>query len=227
MKKLLFSLILAPVLFAQSGVWRDGCAAAGASGTAYTCSYSVSPTLITGHVYIFKADVANTGTTPTINFNSLGAKTMTKAVSGTLAGTLIAGDIQAGMWVVMVYDGTNMEIVSRLGSSTPQSLIGTSLTFTGTSGIAVCTGTCTVIVPLPVANAQFCAINDNNVSTAITFAALGGSAMYQNGTRTAYGTAATGTLTISASSANEICIVGRDSTHYFTVSFSGGTVSVT
>jgi hypothetical protein len=78
-----------------------------------------------------------------------------------------------------------------------------------------------VAVPVPVAGYQFCIMNDDNVSTAITLSALGSSARYENSARTAYGTAGTGTLVVAAAAADMVCIVGRDSTHYFTTTSSG------
>jgi hypothetical protein len=92
---------------------------------------------------------------------------------------------------------------------------------TAPSGFAICTGTCTVSVPVPAAGYQFCIMNDDNVSTAITLSALGSSAQYENSARTAYGTAGTGTLVLSAAAANTVCIVGRDSTHYLTTNYVG------
>jgi hypothetical protein len=102
---------------------------------------------------------------------------------------------------------------------------GTSITLAAPSGFAICTGTCTVSIPVPAAGYQFCILNDDNVSTSITLSALGSSARYENSARTAYGTAGTGTLVVSAAAADMVCIVGRDSTHYLTTNFSG-TVTV-
>ena len=102
---------------------------------------------------------------------------------------------------------------------------GTSITLAGPAGIAVCTGTCTVSVPVPAAGYQFCILNDDNVGTAITLSALGSSARYENSARTAYGTAGTGTLVLSAATGNLVCIAGRDSTHYLTTNYVG-TVTV-
>jgi hypothetical protein len=77
-----------------------------------------------------------------------------------------------------------------------------------------------------VAGYEFCVMNDDNVATQITLNALGSSAMYENSTRTAYGTAGTGTLVVAAAAKNKVCIVGRDSTHYLTVSNDGGAITV-
>ncbi len=101
---------------------------------------------------------------------------------------------------------------------------GTSLTLTGPRGYAYCTGTCTVSIPVPPAAGtanEFCILNDNNTATAITLSAIGSSVQYENAARTAYGTAGTGTMVLSAALGNKVCIVSRDATHYFTVSFTG------
>lgn len=110
--------------------------------------------------------------------------------------------------------------------ATPLITPGTAPTLVGPRGYAVCTGTCTVSVPVPVAGYEFCIMNDDNVTTQITLSALGSSAMYENSARTAYGTAGTGTLVVAAAAKNRVCILGRDATHYFTVSNDGGAITV-
>ena len=102
------------IAFAQNAVLRDlSCIAASASGTTYTCSIASAPSgYVTSARYAFKADVANTGAA-TINFNSLGAKTIKKFA----ATDLVANDIQANQWVYLSYDGTNMQMVSALGQA--------------------------------------------------------------------------------------------------------------
>lgn len=118
--------------------------------------------------------------------------------------------------------GTNITGIQNVNvSAAPVPTPGTSVTLTAPRGYAICTGTCTVSVPVPAAGYEFCILNDDNVSTAITLSALGSSAMYENSARTAYGTAGTGTLALSAAAANKVCLVGRDATHYLTVSFNG------
>lgn len=61
----------------------------------------------TGMVQIFKANTANTGAA-SLNINSLGAKTIVKAVNTTLANN----DILAGMFCEVVYDGTNFVLLN-------------------------------------------------------------------------------------------------------------------
>src|ERR1051326_4828120 len=70
---------------------------------------------VTGEHYRFKANTANTGAC-TVNFNSLGAKTIKKAAGG-ITTDLDTNDIRAGQWVDLVFDGTNMQMQSLLGNS--------------------------------------------------------------------------------------------------------------
>jgi hypothetical protein len=92
----------------------DYCADAGANDT-YACSLAPPPSsYATGGKYHFKANTANTGAA-TINFNSLGAKTIVK-VAGGVTTALEDNDIRAGQVVDVVYDGTNMQMQSTLGN---------------------------------------------------------------------------------------------------------------
>lgn len=61
----------------------------------------------TGQQIIFKANTANTGAA-SLNVNGLGAKTIVKRVNTTLANN----DILAGMFCLVVYDGTNFVIMN-------------------------------------------------------------------------------------------------------------------
>ncbi len=98
---------------------------------------------------------------------------------------------------------------------------GTSVSLTAPKQYYVCTGTCTVTPPVPAAGYEFCVMNDDNVATVITLAALGSSARYENTARTAYGAAGTGTLVSTGAVGDEVCIVGRDATHYLTPRANG------
>ncbi len=95
---------------------------------------------------------------------------------------------------------------------------GTNVTLTGPRAYYACTGTCTVTLPVPVAGYEFCIRNDDNVSSVITLAALGSSARYEQTARTGYGTAGTGTAVSSGAVTNQICLLGKDSTHYYVMS---------
>lgn len=76
------------------------------SGVADAMVVTLSPvptSLTAGMIVYVKAKYANATTTPTINVNGLGAKTIVKAVST----ALLAGDIQANQFITLVYDGAN------------------------------------------------------------------------------------------------------------------------
>jgi len=78
-----------------------------ASGTdTYTVTISEFDTFSTLQFVVIKFTNANTGSS-TLNINSLGAKTLKKAVSTNLA----SGDILAGQCLVLIYDGTNFQVM--------------------------------------------------------------------------------------------------------------------
>lgn len=107
------------------------------------------------------------------------------------------------------------------GSSAVPLASGTSVTLSGPNEYFVCTAACTVTPPVPSAGYQFCVLNGDNVATAITLAAIGSSARYENTSRTGYGTAGTGTFVSSGAAGDMVCIVGLDATHYLTMSYNG------
>lgn len=93
----------------------DHCADAGSTDT-YACNLSPAITAYgTGVHYYFLANTINTGAA-SINFNSVGAKTIVK-LQGAINTTLANADIRAGQWVEVVYDGTNMQMVSASGNA--------------------------------------------------------------------------------------------------------------
>lgn len=71
----------------------------------------------TGQKFRFTATTVNTGAA-TLNVNSLGAKTIKKSHDQDLA----TGDIEAGSVVEVVYDGTNMQMVSQIAAIIPLGL---------------------------------------------------------------------------------------------------------
>lgn len=97
---------------------------AGANDTYVATLAPVPAAYVTGEHYRFKANTANTGAA-TINFNSLGAKTIKKAAGG-ITTDLADNDIRAGQWVDLVYDGTNMQMQSTLGNAPTGGTIGGS-----------------------------------------------------------------------------------------------------
>lgn len=121
---------------------------AGANDT-YTASLVPIPSAyVTGLAYRFKAATANTGAA-TINFNALGAKTIVKAAGG-ITTALADNDIRAGQWVDLVYDGTNMQMVSLLGNAPAGSGTVTSASVVSANGFAgtVATATTTPAITL-------------------------------------------------------------------------------
>lgn len=85
-----------------------------AGGTADALTLTLSPVpsaYVAGQRFSFKASADNTSTTPTLNVNSLGAKTIKKK-SATGKAALSAGDIQDGVIYTVTYDGTDMQLES-------------------------------------------------------------------------------------------------------------------
>lgn len=81
--------------------------------TGSSTAYAIAPTpahtaYSAGQQFTFKATNANTTTTPTLNVNSLGAKTIVNP-DGT---ALSVGQIPASAIVHVTYDGTNMQLTS-------------------------------------------------------------------------------------------------------------------
>jgi len=95
--------------------------AADAGGTdAYAITVTPAPTAyVTGQVFRFKANTANTGTA-TLNVNSLGAKTIKKPAASAPS-DLATGDIIANQIVEVVYNGTDFVTFSTLSAS-PQGI---------------------------------------------------------------------------------------------------------
>jgi hypothetical protein len=116
MNKLILSLFLAALLaIAQQPVTRAViCTDAGASG-AYTCSPTAAlSSYVTGQRVQLFANTINTGAA-TVNISSLGAKTIKKRVGGVTT-DLDYGDIRAGAYVDLIYDGTNFQLLSEVGN---------------------------------------------------------------------------------------------------------------
>lgn len=112
------------------------CSDAGANDT-YACSLSPAPTAyVTGNQYRFKANTINTGDA-TINFNGIGPITIKRVIGGITA-NLRDGDILAGQWVTVVYDGTNMQLVSPKATENP---IVARFSFNGGGAVIVAANT--------------------------------------------------------------------------------------
>jgi hypothetical protein len=89
------------------------------SANTYVITQSPSPTIIAGSIAVFKAAHANTGAS-TLNVNGGGAVAIKKQVSIALG----AGDIAVGQIIVVVYDGTNWQLVGGSGDIAAQYVLG-------------------------------------------------------------------------------------------------------
>jgi len=122
MKKLFLLLLLTIPAIGQNvtaveriGLANTYCADAGGTDS-YACNLSSAPGIyVTGAIYSFKANTANTGAA-TISYNGMAAKTIVKVVGG-ITTTLANNDIRVGQVVVLNYDGTNMQMQSTLGNA--------------------------------------------------------------------------------------------------------------
>lgn len=96
----------------QAGLGGGSTGRATASGTdTYTATITGVTAYTLHDIYEIIFTNANTGSS-TININSLGAKTLKKSVSSNLA----ASDIAAGQTFIIVYDGTNFQVIGLGGS---------------------------------------------------------------------------------------------------------------
>ena len=111
----LLLMLIAPPVWAQNVDPNFACEDTSASTTSYACNFEIAiGAYAKGQRYWFKATNANTGAA-TINYHSIGAKTI-KKVQGGVTTDLVADDIRANQWVSLVYDGTNMQMLSQLGN---------------------------------------------------------------------------------------------------------------
>jgi hypothetical protein len=98
----------------------DGVNASTGSANAYVLAASrVMTAYAQGDRYCFEANFANTGAA-TLNVDSLGAKDI-KRLDGS---ALLAGDIQSGAFVDVIYDGTNFLLLNRFVQAASETLSG-------------------------------------------------------------------------------------------------------
>jgi hypothetical protein len=107
----------------ENAAARDQFAAAGqvqdssltyvsAAGTGDAITLDLTPSITAyaaGQIFHFKATATNTGAA-TINVDAVGAKDLKKGAAGSTA--LAAGDITSGGMYVVMYDGTNMQLLN-------------------------------------------------------------------------------------------------------------------
>lgn len=127
-----YKYIVTPDLV-RAKAYHDYAADAG-STDAYAITVTPAITAYaTGQIFTFKANTINTGAA-TLNVNSLGAKTIKKNGNTDLA----TGDIAASQIIVVVYDGTNMQLQSGIGVNITNPTVQTftaSGTYTKPSGL--------------------------------------------------------------------------------------------
>jgi hypothetical protein len=110
----------------------DGVNASTGSSNAYVLAASRVMTAYTqGDRYCFEANFANTGAA-TLNVDSLGAKGI-KRLDGS---ALLAGDIQSGAFVDVIYDGTNFLLLNRFIQAASATLSGIVELATGAEALA-------------------------------------------------------------------------------------------
>jgi hypothetical protein len=112
-----------------------------------TLTGSLTPAIAayaTGNLFSFVAAATNTGAA-TINLNSLGAKSITKAGSTALA----AGDIVSGQIYLIEYDGTRFQLINP---STVSGVSSISFGSTGLTPSTATTGAVSVAGTLAIAN---------------------------------------------------------------------------
>lgn len=106
----------------QTGLQHGAEFYAADSGAADIMVVTLSPiptSYTAGMVVKTKAGHANATTTPTINVNSLGAKTIVKNGSS----ALVAGDIATGQLITLMYDGTNFQLQNPPALTPPLILV--------------------------------------------------------------------------------------------------------
>ena len=105
--------------------------------------------------------------------------------------------------------------------ATPLFIASTTHTMTAPREYFMCsTATaCSETLPVPAAGYEFCIRSDNNVSTAITLAAIT-NVYYEKTDRTGWGTVGH-SIASAAAVTNQICVAGYDATHYAIMSSVG------
>lgn len=100
-----------------------------------TDAYVITPTPavraladITGVPVVFKANTINTGNA-TLNISGLGAANILKSYNGTLSD----GDIKAGQWVTVTYDGTSFQLLSPVTQPSARTTVSVRQTVLGCS----------------------------------------------------------------------------------------------
>lgn len=147
------------------------------STDAYFVNLTTGAPYVIGVHYRFRANTANSGAA-TVNFNSVGAKPIKYAGNGGVTADLVTGDILAGQWVELVYDGNNFLMVSPsartflTSASAVTSLAGTAnqVTVSATTGAVTVSLPTTITGLTSISSTGFTGALTGNASTATAWA---------------------------------------------------------
>ncbi len=114
----------------QSGTFISAVDSAGSDTYAITLVPAISA-YTTGQMFVFQAGTANTGAA-TLNVNAKGAKPILKNNDQVLED----GDIEANMYVIVIYDGTSMQLQSQQATMPTTALLTEMAVFFGSTDIS-------------------------------------------------------------------------------------------
>lgn len=143
-----------------------------------------------GQTFRFVSAGANTTTSPTLNINSIGAKSITR--NGSVA--IAVGDILSGEVVEVVYDGTRFQLinsVNTLNSPTINGAVSGSAVGTSANNLIQLDGTAKLpaidgsqLTNLPETNKQIQSVSASVASNALTVGYAGGTLLFRSATLT-------------------------------------------
>jgi len=191
-------------------IWSSG-----ATTTNTIAGFAAVPT--TGHI----VDCTVASTTCTLHDSGVVTANVVNASSPGAGIAHFAGSTQTVTSSLIVAADITSGTITATQLAASDFTTGSAKTFSLNSGYFECTGTCTITMPVPAAGQQYCVRNANNQATVITFAAIGSSARYEATAKTSYGTAGTGTLVSGGTALDQMCLVGKDSTHFDIFSYAG------
>lgn len=131
----------ATAIFEQAGLKNLLYGADGGSTDDYEITLATTPssyTALIGVPIVFMANTVNTGAS-TLNINSLGVKNIKKQGSSALV-DLEDGDIQASQLNIVIYDGTQFQLVSSVVNQSVKNYVDALVTTTASSATPTPTG---------------------------------------------------------------------------------------
>ena len=178
------------------------------AANAYAVALTPAPTLVAGSIVVFKAANANSGAS-TLAVNGGAAKAIKK--NGAIA--LSAGDIPSGQIVMVVYDGTNFQLVGVLVS--PVQIEQNAFTYSADTGAANAYAVTLAPVPTVVAGSMviFKAANANSGASTLAVNGAGAVAIKKQGATA---------LSSGDIALNQIVVVIYDGTNFQMLGAGGG-----